>query len=92
MKDLDPTPSIDKESATHAHHKTLKHIGQQVFKRGLTLFEIDKVNGTIIPAQFEDVVVVGKGIQHKVVVKKGCFYMQALNLKNAAKKAGKLKV
>ena len=55
---------------------------------GYTVFEYDKDDKTILPASFRtnDVYVIG-GVNRPILdVKKGCTYVEALNVKNALKR------
>lgn len=59
--------------------------------RGLTCFEIDYVKNTIFPAEFKQELVfdanaIGKiRPVKKIITKNNCFYVMALNKKNAFK-------
>lgn len=51
---------------------------------GHTLFEVDLIKGQIRKAKFDTVDFTGK--KKKIVVKNGCIYVPALNIKNVKKK------
>lgn len=80
--------------------KKVKHIGSIRPNKGHTLFEFDRNAMVIRKAKFErdEVVSFEKeanpkklGTSHKrVIIKEGCFYLSALNHKNAIKKLIKL--
>ena len=64
--------------------------------RGHTLFEVNKLSGEICKAQFEyleahfDDDLKNKTTHKKVLMKKDCYYVSALNEKNVIKKILKL--
>lgn len=75
----------------------LQFIGSIRPKKGHTLFEINGKEGTIQPAKLEDQPAEWdhekkefKKPRKKVMVKKDCFYISALNEKNALRKFLKL--
>lgn len=55
---------------------------------GYTIFEYDKEAKTIMPASFREneTYVIGKENRPILDVKKGCIYVEALNVKNAVKR------
>ena len=59
----------------------MEHIGKQKRIKGLTLFEFNKTTNEIKPAKLERT-----WTGYKVVINKDCFYIQALNAKNAKRK------
>ena len=61
-----------------------KKVGTTHIHAGHTLFEINHITKEVIPASIE--IVDGK---KRVMVKSGCEYIAALNLKNAIKKYNK---
>ncbi len=76
--------------------KTIKHLGRVRHVRGLTLFEFNRETKELIPAKFHTASVMISGTNDsaertevlRVNIKKNCFYLQALNLKNAKRKLG----
>ena len=78
--------------------KVLKLIGQQRKIPGLTLWEFNLSTLSVRPAVFKKVNVevsslnekVNQTVRSRVEVGENCFYIQALNLKNAVKKIKKL--
>lgn len=72
--------------------KTLKKVGRVVPRRGHTLYEVNMVEQTIEKATFEkqDYVAGEKAPTKKVVMKKNCVYISALNEKNLKKKVLKI--
>lgn len=61
-------------------------------RKGHTVFEVNFEEGTIKPADFESSVIIDKNAIgghrkiKKVVIKKGCSYINALNVDNVIKK------
>ena len=96
MKELEIKPGT--ETGIHAEQRIeYKQIGAQKYVKGLTLFEFEFGVNILRRASYEDV----KPTKHfdrtdtlvtrkKVVIKPNCFYIQALNAKNGAKKINKL--
>lgn len=78
--------------------KVLKLIGQQRKVPGLTLFEFNHSTLSVRRAVFKKINVEVQSLSNKlnhtthsrVEVSENCFYIQALNLKNAVKKIKKL--
>lgn len=79
--------------------KEIKLIGNQRKIPGLTLFEYDTVSKTLSKAEYKKVDFHLKSLSikpeemqlnHKVIVKENCLYVQALNEKNALKKVKKM--
>lgn len=82
-----------KVHAEKQQEKQLKHVGTMIPHGGHTLWELDIKTHRVTKAEFQeqyvDFVAASKGeIAHKkkVVVKDGCDYELALNLKNAVKR------
>ena len=79
--------------------KELKLIGSLLRRPGQTLFEINLTTGEINPATYKAETLELKGIREKVnvnlntrlkvEVKENCYYIQALNKKNAIRKFNK---
>lgn len=76
--------------------KKKKHLGKIRMIRGLTLWEVNYEEGTIVESKPEPIknkaFVVGaqeQSANKKLVAKENCFYIQALNMKNAIKKSDK---
>lgn len=69
-------------------------IGQQRKVRGHTLFEFNRKTKEIRPADISHNVIIGMDgqprFQERIDIHKDCFYIQALNVKNAKKKLIKL--
>ena len=79
--------------------KKKKLLGSIRMIKGLTLWEVNYVEGTVVPAEFEvneerayDVTVksIEQKARKKLLSKKNCIYVQALNLKVAIKKSNKI--
>lgn len=93
MKETEQKNEIVIESVKRNEiEKQLKFIGQIKPKANHILFEIDLHNGEIRRAEFEakelDYLKAKDGnynTNKKVIVKKDCFYISALNLKNCKK-------
>ena len=95
-----PTTSQEREDATRVEQvakkqKEYKLIGKQRKVAGHTLFEFNRKTKEIKPANTyrECIIDAGTGNQihiTKAYVHEGCFYLQALNIKNAEKKLRKL--
>ena len=73
-----------------------KHLGKIHMKKGLTLWEVNHETGVITQAEIEEVkdstynpFAQKQASRKRVVAKENCFYVQALNMKNAIKKADK---
>jgi hypothetical protein len=89
IKQAEPSISISQEVRKH-----LQHIGTVKKIKGLTMFELNIKDMTLQPAIYKETVVVvpkdGKSkIVNKLIVNEGCYYVQALNKKNAYKKLAK---
>lgn len=70
-------------------------IGKQRKVAGHTLFEFDRQTKEIRPADVAHTAYIDAGTgrpvyKNRAEIKQGCFYIQALNAKNAAKKLHKL--
>jgi uncharacterized protein YnzC (UPF0291/DUF896 family) len=99
MKDLNPESKIEnltEEIREVQEERKQTYIGSLKPHKGHKLYEIDIVLNTINEATFEktEVVFNTKGStpsssNKKVVIKENCFYISALNKKNAIKKFGK---
>ena len=93
MKETEQKNEIVIESVKRNEiEKQLKLIGQIILKPNHILFEIDLNKGEINRAEFEvndlHYLKAKEGnfnTNKKVIVKKGCFYISALNLKNCKK-------
>lgn len=81
------------EQQVKAHHE-FKLIGKVKKIPGLTLFSYNKKTLQIKKADVESKVSIGfdrkPKTEHKIITEKDCFYVQALNVKSAAKKLRKL--
>jgi hypothetical protein len=89
QKESEPTISISQDIK-----KQVKFIGSQRKVKGLIMFELNPISMTLEPAKYkESVVRINKTgpntIAHQLIVKEGCYYIQALNKKNAYKKIAK---
>ena len=76
--------------------KQQKQVGQLKPHKGHTVFEYNVLTGELVPAVIEDVISVQKHHKdlpptkhRKIIVKEGCVYVSALNIKNAVKKLAK---
>lgn len=96
-----PTTSQEREDATRIEQvakkqKEYKLIGKQRKVAGHTLFEFNKTTKEIKPADIhrESVLSVSGKPTYKtrIDVREGCFYLQALNIKNAERKLRKLRM
>lgn len=72
-----------------------RFVGKQRKVAGHTLFEFDKQTKEIRPAEIKHTAYIdsvsGRPVyKTRADIKQGCFYIQALNAKNAAKKLRKL--
>ena len=71
-------------------NKELKYIGSILHRPGHTLFEINLNTGQIKEAAVKREVYAGVGgkpiYKSKVQIEKDCYYLEALNVKNAKKK------
>lgn len=91
MKEIEAIHT-DKEIEQRQHEKK-QVIAQLVHKPGLTLFDFDPETKTIVKAEFQSVFDVKQNEYVKsVITKPGHLYLEALNMKNAAKKFSKLKL
>lgn len=101
VQTMKETSSIPKDKIENVKQvevqKQLQLAGRVIPQRGHTLFEYDKVTGTVVKAEFEEVKDVKFGASKspwkqvttkKVVRRENCIYVSALNLKNALKKLG----
>ena len=81
MKIIPDTPQAVSDGQRTELHQKKQHeyrlVGKQRVVKGHTLFEIIKTDGKPVYNTRAD-------------IKQGCFYIQALNAKNAAKKLRKL--
>lgn len=95
-----PTTSQEREDATRVEQvakkqKEYKLIGKQRKVAGHTLFEFNRKTKEIKPADIRRECIIDAGTGNpiyktKTDVHEGCFYLQALNIKNAEKKLRKL--
>ena len=95
-----PTTSYEREDATRVEQvakkqKEYKLIGKQRKVAGHTLFEFNRKTKEIKPADIHrecvfDAATGNPIYKTKTDVHDGCFYIQALNIKNAEKKLRKL--
>ena len=95
-----PTTSQEREDATRVEQvakkqKEYKLIGRQRKVAGHTLFEFNRKTKEIKPADMHRECILdattGEPIyKTRTYVHEGCFYIQALNIKNAEKKLRKL--
>ena len=72
-----------------------KFVGKQRKVAGHTLFEFDRQTKEIRPAEVRHIAYIDAGTgrpvyKNRAEIKQGCFFIQALNAKNAAKKLRKL--
>lgn len=96
MKDFEVkdriTPTTELVSPTN-QKKEKKYLGSVKFHKGLIVFEVNVQTLEILPAQVNEVPVVGKNgaisNRHIVITKPGCVYVQAINKANALRKAQK---
>lgn len=81
-----------KQVAQVEQEKQLRHIGQIRPHKGHKLFEVDQRTGVVREAEYEKTDInysqdINKAKRSKkVIVREGCFYLTALNLKNACRK------
>lgn len=69
----------------------LKFLGKIRPQKGHTVFEVNMVKGTVVPAKFESIDANMKGrLIKRIVIDKECIYVPALNIKNAVKKVNRL--
>ena len=99
MKELEkqikePTEFVDQQEKKTVEKLVARHFPH----RNHTMFELDMKTGTMVPAEFEeqDVKYDPKwtkeksiGCHKKLVIKKDCLYISALNEKNARKHLAK---
>lgn len=99
MKSILPdTPQAVSDGQRTELHQKKQHeyrlVGKQRVVKGHTLFEFDRQTKEIRPAQIKRTAIIktdGKPVYNtRADIKQGCFYIQALNAKNAAKKLRKL--
>lgn len=87
------TPEHDKVVIEQNVQKQVTLLGSQRKIKGLTMFEFDPIKLTLEPANYKDVQAELNGkttlIRHKLMMKEGCVYIQALNKRNAYKKIAK---
>lgn len=92
MKELAPELKVRDEQVIQAEEKRQQHIGTLQCRKGLTLYEINKETQEVEKAVFVSVDLdVGtdlkeEGLKKKLLMKKECFYVEALNEKNALRK------
>lgn len=89
--DLTPVPVLETRIE---REKQYKQLGSMKRKPGLTLFEIDRETGRIIPAplaESDTTSIDGKAGRAKLHKKNNCAYVWALNMKNAARKWQQIK-
>jgi len=94
MKDFVPEIKVREEQVIQAEEKRENLIGSLQSTPGLTLWEIEIETREVRAAEFEEVNVdikEGKegGLRKKLLMKKKCFYVEALNKKNALRKMDK---
>lgn len=86
--------SREAQEQVDKHQKEYHLIGRQRKVSGHTLFEFNRKTKEIRPADISRTVIVGMDgnpiYKTKTDVHKDCFYIQALNVKNAKKKLVKL--
>ena len=87
--DID-TIALPKQEIQANINKELKYIGSVMHRPGHTLFEINLNTGAIKEATIERKVSIGMDgnpvFQSKVQVNAACYYLEALNKKNAKRK------
>lgn len=66
--------------------KQLTLVGSGKLISGHRIFEIDPKANTVIEAEYERMVVFNKPDWRKIMIKPNCFYVPALNKKNAIKR------
>lgn len=66
--------------------KQLTLVGSGKLIPGHRVFEIDPKANTVIEAEYERIVVFDQSDRRKIMVKPNCFYVPALNKKNAIKR------
>lgn len=93
MKEALEKETQAKIEAIAEHKKQSVILGSVIKVPGHTMFEYNSADGTLEPAQFTEVMVETQFkkqhqqiTRHKLVIKEGCVYVQALNRKNAVKK------
>lgn len=100
MKSILPdTPQAVSDGQRTELHQKKQHeyrlVGKQRVVKGHTLFEFDRQTKEIRPAEVRHIAYIDAGTgrpvyKNRADIKQGCFYIQALNAKNAAKKLHKL--
>lgn len=100
MKGILPTLQSEHEEATRIEQvakkqKEYKLVGSQRKVAGHTLFEFNKITKEIKPADIRRECIINSitcnpVYKNKIDVRENCFYIQALNVKNAIKKLKKL--
>ena len=91
MKEIEAIHT-DKEIEQRQHEKK-QIMAQLIHKPGLTLFDFDPETKTIVKAEFQSMFdVKQKEYVKSVITRPGHLYLEALNMKNAAKKFSKLKL
>jgi len=98
MKELEKISKIsdDKAEIVRQVATSLSFMGSLKLQRGHTCFEINLKTMAIQEAAFESMVLLDKtkigGVRptKKIVINKDCYYITALNKKNAAKKFVKI--
>ena len=86
--------NIPKQEIQAKINKELKYIGSMKHFAGHTLFEIDLITGEVRKAVINNTVTVGlngkETHKRKVNIKADCYYIEALNIKNAIRKFNKI--
>jgi hypothetical protein len=90
-----PLDRREQQEVTAKRQDEYRFIGSIRHRPGLTLFEIDKTSLECRPAAISaelcmDTRSGGTGVKRRSNVKQGCFYIEALNRKNALRKYLKL--
>lgn len=67
-------------------HKQNKFIGRIKVHKGQFLYELDIEKKMIFRPKTEAVVDIGGNVKNKYVIREGCLYTTAINLKNAERK------
>lgn len=86
MKATEIQQAKDEVQSIREFPKEKKYLGSLRSISGLTVFEMNIKDRTIIPAEFESVIKMDGTKHRKIVIKENCVYIQALNKQNAFRK------
>lgn len=77
-------------SAQHEVKKAHKFLGKLKLQRGQSFYELNTITKIIKPVTFESAITLNGKVRKKFTLRENCFYVPALNIKNAEKKFLKL--